>query len=380
MATHVQPSTQQHTPTPLPPPAPTEFHLFSSLPLEIRLRIYTLSLPSPRLIPLVYTPPTIQPRQYHSEHHHYRQQQDQNQPQQPTSTSTPQTPIPHITILPYIYPQALLHTTHESRVYIQTLYTPCLPLSDHPSTSLTTFSPDHPHPQPQPLYRPTHDIIHLPSLSGYNASFKNFTAIHTLAATTALKTVRRLAVSEDVFLEEEKKRWRRVELAGAGSREVEVGSSRDRCEKGVGGGVVLGVGRGEGGIDGVTVRNLEGFWDVVRRKFGGLEEVWILSAGMEGRVLDEEIDGGGWRLDRVFDGSDVGGGGDMTRKRRMSFEEKVERAVKILEDETGWAAPSWRILGCGGEERDLSSPEMEVIGSGEMSKYYLGGSDRAHKQ
>ncbi|KAH7360936.1 hypothetical protein BKA65DRAFT_591900 [Rhexocercosporidium sp. MPI-PUGE-AT-0058] len=358
-------STPVQSPTHQPAP-PTEFHLFSSLPLEIRMRIYTFSLPPPRLIPLVYTPPstTIRPHQSDQLHQSHQQQDLQSNAQ---SKPQPRPVITHRTIAishTPTPPPALLHTTHESRVYIQAHYQPCLPLS---GLSSPTFSPplsqDLFPPQHQQLYNPTSDILHLPPLPGYNASFKNFTSIHTLADRSAMKQIRRLAVSEDVFLEEEKRRWKRVKLAD--SKEVAgfgngygKGSVKSSAR-----GVVLKDGKGRGGID---------VW--------GLDEVWILGAEMEGRVLKETIHGSEGRSNRVFDGSGLGDGVDMGRKRKTSFEEKVERCVRVLEEATGWTAPEWRVLGCEDEDRDPPSPGIEAMESSEMREHCLGRKDWVHKQ
>lgn len=122
-----------------------------------------------------------------------------------------------------------------------------------------------------------------------------------------------------------------------------IGESGAGVDAGVGatGYVGLRGGSGKGGIDGITVRNLENFWDVVRRKFKGLEEIWIVGMGMEGRVLDWGTNGYEYEegLGRVLEESDfVGEDGDgdgMMRKRRTNFGAKNERAVSRLEEETG---------------------------------------------
>jgi len=214
-----------------------------------------------------------------------------------------------------------------------------------------------------------------------SASFTNFATIHTLATPISLTFVQRLAVSEDVFLEVEKRRW---------------GKMRQRAMMDLGGMVFGGsekssnilsstrAGReGKGGIDAITLSNLSEFWDVVRRKFSGVEEVWIVGEGMEERVLEGDVDdckGNPWgrsfdersRERRSGDGNGIGNGNGndnangnangtmMTRERRMSFESKIERAVSQLAQETGWKAPKWRYLGREDEE-ELSYSRFEFV-------------------
>ncbi|XMA08534.1 hypothetical protein WAI453_001325 [Rhynchosporium graminicola] len=313
-----------------PPQTPTEFHFFSKLPLEIRLRIYTLSLPGPRLIPLIYNAPiTPSPLTPHHEHEK-RYQPRYLSPYPPLSPS--RTPVKHSTItspnLPPLSP--LFHVNFEARAHMYTLYIACLPLSGLSASQA----------QKQILYNPAIDILFLPSRAGYNASFNNFTAIHTLTSPAALRGIRRLAVSEAVFLEEEKSRWRRTQITLGTGADVDIESEKGDDVRG-------------GRIDGVTGKNLGIFWDVVMRKFTCVEEVWILGGGMEGQgqIPGEDIERCG--------GSDVSGSLEsfdderevrLLRKRRLSFQVKVERAVRTLEEESGWIAPRWRIVGCQDEE------------------------------
>ncbi|PVH74058.1 hypothetical protein DL98DRAFT_519534 [Cadophora sp. DSE1049] len=389
--------TQQLDPAQLPSPQPadlltgaqTEFHLFSSLPLEIRLRIYTLSLPNPRLIPLVYIPPStlIVASQQH-------QHQQHNQSVIPSLL--PPLHITQSTIrTPKFSPPSLLHTTHGSRAFSLALYIPCLPLCGLPC------------PPQQTLYLPTHDIVYFPSLasplplplstfnrdSNLNASFTNFASIHTLAIPLSLMFVRRLAVSEDVFLGVEKGRWRRRGIAYAHAhggrtsstselvmrRELEKGTSTVSSEGSGCVGLLGGTngGSGKGGIDAITVSNVADFWDVVRRKFQGLEEVWIVGDGTEGRLFEEaNMDVCESSRGHTFDERDCerrdGDKNGMTRERRMSFKGKIERAVSRLEEETGWTAPRWRYMGC--EEGDFSSSAFEIA----EERDCLGGHVLAH--
>ncbi|KAL2074902.1 hypothetical protein VTL71DRAFT_8682 [Oculimacula yallundae] len=309
------------------PQIPAKFQLFSKLPIEIRQRIYIFSLPGPRLIPLIYTPPVSTP-----------------QPQTvirylPPLSPPPPPDIKHskITTPTPLQPPSLLHVNREARALIHTIYHACLSLSGLSHTQNRS----------EMLYNTAIDILYFPSLPGYNASWNNFTAIHTLTRPSSLRRTKRLAVSEDAFLEEEKKRWSRRQVdSGTGIGIVgKVDGSDSECR-----------------TDGVTIKNLKVFWDVVKRKFKGVEEVWILGAGAENGVLMADFDGfdsfQNWPNTR-FGESAAKNMGRMSRNRRLSFEGKVEKAVEVLEDETGWTAPRWRISCCKDEEEEMISLNME---------------------
>ncbi|KAK0124633.1 hypothetical protein ONS95_009580 [Cadophora gregata] len=499
------------------PKAPTvspDFYLFSKLPLEIRLKIYTLSLPDPRLIPLVYIPPSIayeqEPQQYQYYHQYQHQYQHPNSNQQqndlqtlPRATYSP-SPSPellprltHSQILtpttPLITPPTLLHTNQESRTLVRKLYTPCLPLRGLAcSAKQTLYRPSHdilyfpslPQSPPSPhsaststststsaststsvsgLPSPTTPTSFSPSLNSFNlnlnpnttpktnsnpyltpnplspttslytlnpnlhASFTNFTTIHSLATPMSLMFIRRLAVSEDVFLEVEKARWmreRQLQLQGCAApsfrHTITTTSTNDSPASNASSKIQTrsgGAKRGsetaglvdactrrkiakvtgarketsqpntkptaepkpkpKTGVDAITLDNLSEFWDAVRRKFWGVEEVWILGEGMESRVLEVEIDGCDQKRRRFSQRDGYGGGNGtgnggfnvnreiMTRERRMSFRGKIGRTVSRLEEETGWVAPTWRYLGSeedeDEEEEDFSSPRVEVV-------------------
>lgn len=180
-------------------------------------------------------------------------------------------------------------------------------------------------------------------------------------------------------------------LVYGGCEEMVVGGDEIGIGKGIGGarasgGVIGGMrGRiGKGGIDAITLSNLSEFWDVVRRKFWGVEEVWIVGEGMERKVLEGDMDDceeGSWR--RAFDekgcerrrGDGYGDRNGMTRQRRMSFKAKIEGAVRRLEEATGWIAPKWRYLGCEAEEDDFLRSGFETA----QSRDCLGGDELVHK-
>lgn len=314
----------------------TNFYHFPDLPAEIRLRIYTLSLPPPRLMPLNYnspvsplpspTQPTFQQTQLQ------RHRSPNNTPIIRGITST--APIP-----------PLLRVDREARRLALDHYALFFPLSGSNLPGNIYFDP-------------CQDTIYFPSIPGYLTSFKNFTHIHTLADPAHLLRVQRLAVHEDLFLEEEKTRWRDLSFGREGLGDFETGIRRRRS------------GDVGAGVDGVTMRCLEDFWDAVRRKFGGVEEVWILGDGMERRVLDgdDEV------LEEESRGSgDKHDGTSLPKNRRDSFRAKVERTVNTLEAETGWVAPRWRILPGDDVSKDDLIQEVETVEDGGVDDSYLGG-------
>ncbi|CAL3964648.1 unnamed protein product [Diplocarpon coronariae] len=303
-------------------PSLQHFHLFPHLPTEIRLKIYTLSLPNARLIPITYT------------HAPARTSAQSPTPQRPARE---QAPRPHGLTSPTPLP-SLLHTTHETRVHAQSFYLPLCCLGGSAASAAIRLNPQQ-------------DLVYFPAKEGYLASWKNFADTCTLILPAHLERVERLAVHEDVFLEEEKRRW----------RELEPG----RAQLGLGLGLAAGPASraGEGGIDGVTVKCIADFWEVVRRRFGGMREVWVLGEGWEERSWgngprDADGDGdGGMSLDPPRVGWEA-------RKRRASFREKLARAVRAVEEASGWAAPRWTVLGAGSDD-DGAEPAARWAGAGD---------------
>ncbi|EKD20005.1 uncharacterized protein L3040_002317 [Drepanopeziza brunnea f. sp. 'multigermtubi'] len=324
-----------------------QFHPFPRLPAELRYKIYDFASPPPRLVPITYTAPRsasapkasyLPPRQL-----------NRDQVSRPYSSYALTTPTPR---------PPLLQVSPEARLYTQDHYPPLFSLRGLSTPSIINFAP-------------RKDILYFPRKDGYMATFQNFTRVHTLADPVSLRSVERIAVHQDLFVEEEKRRWADLEL-GRGGLGLELG-----LEVGVGVGMAAGEergrSRGRGGIDGVTLQSLDEFWDVLRCKFSGVREVWILEEGAEGRVLREDF-GASWGGSEQGLGSGSGSGSgsedsgdDLEGKWTAGFEVKVAEAAEALETKTGWVAPPWRLLRADADEdededededgRDLDSDE-----------------------
>jgi hypothetical protein len=158
------------------------FKFFPLLPTELRFKIWSLNLPPPRLVPLHYTPPSSNPTTLQG--------------------STSPSPIP-----------ANLHACTESRY---------LALS-HYQLSFALM-----HTLPKIFFNPRSDILYFGFRDGYMGSFKHFVNAVTLVERAELGRVRRLAVSEGLF----------------------VGLGNTSC--------------------------LRQFWEYVRVKFTGVEEVIVV--------------------------------------------------------------------------------------------------------
>ncbi|KAE9378781.1 hypothetical protein N431DRAFT_327530 [Stipitochalara longipes BDJ] len=110
---------------------------------------------------------------------------------------------------------------------------------------------------------------------------------------------------------------------------------------------------GRGG-KGVSEMQLRLFWERIRGKFGGLQELVFVEreedalGGFESEVEDCTV-GTGRREEWGRCGmegicyADDGVGFSCWGEER--FEDKVERVVRSLEAECGWVAPRWRVLG-----------------------------------
>ncbi len=147
-------------------------------------------------------------------------------------------------------------------------------------------------------------MLYFPEKEGLNAGIKAFVNVAMMVVPSELKKVRRLAVSEGLFLKE---------------------------------------GMNKGGAE----MNLTYFWERVQRKFTGLEEILFVGKGEDPSVVLEEKDlmgedGGEVLMERLCYADDRLGLSCWEEER---FEEKVERVVKGLEKESGWVAPKWRVLG-----------------------------------
>ena len=145
-------------------PLTTKQHLFPLLPPELRLKIWSLSLPPGRVVPLTAstnppppsppTSPTLKPS---------------HAPPKPTNPTNP--------------PISLLHTTSESRHLSQTHY--------------HLFGP--PRLTPPTFFSPALDTLYFPSLPGLGATTSNFHVAILLVPPQDLSLIRSLAVHQDVI-------------------------------------------------------------------------------------------------------------------------------------------------------------------------------------
>jgi hypothetical protein len=118
--------------------------------------------------------------------------------------------------------------------------------------------------------------------------------------------------------------------------------------------------RGKGSVE----LNIRYFWECVKSKFTGLEEVLFVESGEDALVAFEERntaskekEEGGLQINGLCYADDEFGVGNWEKER---FEEKVERFVRSLEGETGWVAPRWRVVMHGRESRESKFEGMVI--------------------
>jgi hypothetical protein len=136
------------------------FTLFSSLPTELRLKIWTLSLPGPRIVPLKYTyaPANLSHRTSHD-----RAKRGCTSP----------------TLIP-----SNLHTNQEARNEALLSY---------------SLSFNIPHGRAKIFFNPSIDILYFGPKEGYLDSFKQFADASSMIVKSELAKVHRLAVHENLF-------------------------------------------------------------------------------------------------------------------------------------------------------------------------------------
>lgn len=118
--------------------------------------------------------------------------------------------------------------------------------------------------------------------------------------------------------------------------------------------------------------NLRTFWERVRGKFGGCEEVVFVERGEDALLAGEEREWQGERetqmqMEGICYADDGLGPGCWEEER---FEEKIERVVRSLERESGWVAPRWRVVtpqiatqldGVVGERQTMKEKEEALV-------------------
>ncbi|CZR54764.1 uncharacterized protein PAC_04648 [Phialocephala subalpina] len=378
LPSHIQPSQEDEEQT-------QTFHYFTHLPTELRLRIYALCLPPPRLVPIHYLSPTS------------------FSPSPPSSPSRPSSTFPQrkrircsstTTSPPHTTPKreqigltspatikALFHLCQESRAVATRYYALSFRLAGSVESKIWFSTLGGGRQQ---------DILYFPSLShtGYLASFKHWAKTLSVTSASTFNHIRQLAVHEDLFLEERKRRSSQdsgLGWEGAGGWGNLTWGNVEDWERGQGGGDGDGGIWGNGGMAGNGFREgwrdsredrivedrLKDFWRGVRRRFRGLEEVWIVGEGREEDILALSqtsslfVPSTGQSSDvaKTSFGEGKQGGQDMLSsinssinllvcrnrnfKGRETFEEKVARVVceVVLESRNTWMAPRWRVLG-----------------------------------
>ena len=96
---------------------------------------------------------------------------------------------------------------------------------------------------------------------------------------------------------------------------------------------------------GVTEMNLRKFWERVRSKFTGVEEVVFVERGEDALGYFEGGVEGDWEVEEMRGICCAGGGIGVECWEEERLEEKVERVMRGLESEKGWSAPRWEVLG-----------------------------------
>jgi hypothetical protein len=266
--------------------ASASFTPFARLPTELRLKIWELNLPAPRLVPLHYTPPSAGTNAS-------------------LQGSTSPAPIPQN-----------LHTCQESRYLALCHYRLSFALMQTP---------------PKIFFSPCDDILYFGYRAGYQASFKHFVNAIGLIEKHELGQVRRLAVHEGLFLD---------------------------------------VGNGGRNNPTITAIRLQEFWNDVRLKFAGMEEV-IVVVNQANTFPDTRVHGprasgerSNWQ-DQVKNSS-----GDAVEEN-LSW--KIARAVEKVEQEYGWKAPRWTVmllcedLGSKGFVENVTIRDAEKFGAVEES-------------
>jgi hypothetical protein len=139
---------------------PMSFTLFPQLPAELRIKIWVLSLPDPRIVALNYSHAPFDPS--------YRTLRDQAM-----RGCTSPTAIPSI-----------LHTSREARHEALLFYN--LSFNIHHGTAKIFFNP-------------AIDVLYFGPKEGYLDSFKQFADASSMIVKSELANVKRLAVHENLF-------------------------------------------------------------------------------------------------------------------------------------------------------------------------------------
>ncbi len=198
-------------------------------------------------------------------------------------------------------------------------------------------------------------------MDGQLESFKQFVNCLMVIDRKEVGKVRRLAVSEGLFVERESDCIRTRTATAMGP------SDPVRVRQGAGAGIVSTRRRSGSSVTELCLRE---FWGYVRTKFSSVQEVLVVGRGQEHRILSEQT--GLQRKD--FPASEKLGtacadtwitaadrgklvGGQWLGE---SFHTKVARAVDFTESEHDWRAPSWRVLSEDDKEATAVDTKIEL--------------------
>lgn len=288
------------------------FHLFPRLPTELRQKIYTLSLPTPRLVPLTYHSPTSYSN-------------SRNTSPSPLRGCTSPAPIP-----------SLLHLSNEARALALQHYELGFPLAGPPGSFLSKVWFDF---RLDTLYLPEL----LPSVSGGGAveregddsgetelakSWKNFLYVMMVGERRSMGRVRRLAVHEGLFVD--------YLAQGKGVEDSHWGRERSAACRAS------------------EFSRLKDFWGYVKTRFGSVEEVIFICRNVTDRLRSSRTRS--WSNE--FLGFEKNGVWDMGKHAAgmchqlldESFTDIVGRAAGVVQaecedggEDDEWLAPRWRV-------------------------------------
>jgi hypothetical protein len=285
------------------------FHPFTNLPSELRLKIYILSLPAARLVPLKYFSPTA-----FSQGHRTRK---------PFRGCTSTASIP-----------PLLHVSRETRTLAAVHYNLSFNLAGPPGSF-----------QPKVWFDTSCDVLFFDHVDGdFLLGFKNFLHCLMVVDRQELAKVKRLAVHIGLFNND------------------------------FGGGLMKHGRPGSTAASLAEFRRLKEFWDYVKTKFCGVEEVFFVCAGGEENIfsdqckapvdeleVQEEEEMGQCRV--IRDGQKKTFIWDYTGLGER-FETKLRRAAKAIQSQSKgegleeWTIPQWWVIDGTTEDEEVDINDL----------------------
>ncbi|KXH30884.1 hypothetical protein CSIM01_01478 [Colletotrichum simmondsii] len=145
----------------IPPQSLTQFHLFPRLPVELRLKIWNLNLPPPRVVPIRCGAKSLSFASH------------AQSPRPSSSGCTSYTAVP-----------TNLHACHESRLEALKSYHLSFGMTRNPG---------------QIFFDKAHDVLYFGARDGYMASEAQFRTVMALCDPEDISQVRRLAINDSLF-------------------------------------------------------------------------------------------------------------------------------------------------------------------------------------